>query len=83
MVAGAIVGGYLGARVALDMQPRYMKLVISAIGLALVAYFFLRRRQARTKHPSAMTAALTALGGRQAFRSTWRADGADWSDEGE
>jgi uncharacterized membrane protein YfcA len=41
--AAAIVGGYVGARLALVVQPRHTKLLISAIGLALAAYFFLRR----------------------------------------
>jgi uncharacterized protein len=40
--AAAIVGGYLGARLALVIQPRYTKWLICAIGLGLAAYFFLR-----------------------------------------
>jgi len=43
MAAAAILGGYLGARLALVIQPRYTKLLISTIGLGLAAYFFLRR----------------------------------------
>src|SRR5262245_59375331 len=43
MAAAAVVGGYLGARMALVMQPRYTKLLISAVGLALAAYYFLQR----------------------------------------
>jgi uncharacterized membrane protein YfcA len=43
MTAAAILGGYLGARLALVIQPRYTKWLISAIGLGLAAYFFLRR----------------------------------------
>jgi uncharacterized membrane protein YfcA len=42
MAAAAILGGYLGARLALVIQPRYTKWLISAIGLGLAAYFFLR-----------------------------------------
>jgi uncharacterized membrane protein YfcA len=43
MAAAAILGGYLGARLALVIQPRHTKWLISAIGLGLAAYFFLRR----------------------------------------
>jgi uncharacterized membrane protein YfcA len=43
MAAAAILGGYLGARLALVIQPRYTKWLIAAIGLGLAAYFFLRR----------------------------------------
>jgi uncharacterized membrane protein YfcA len=42
MAAAAILGGYLGARLALVIQPHYTKWLISAIGLGLAAYFFLR-----------------------------------------
>jgi uncharacterized membrane protein YfcA len=42
MAAAAILGGYLGARLALVIRPRFTKLLISAIGLGLAAYFFLR-----------------------------------------
>jgi uncharacterized membrane protein YfcA len=43
MAAAAILGGYLGARMALVIQPRHTKLLISTIGLGLAVYFFLRR----------------------------------------
>jgi uncharacterized membrane protein YfcA len=43
MAAAAIVGGYLGARLALVIEPRYTKWLIAAIGLGLAVYFFLRR----------------------------------------
>jgi uncharacterized membrane protein YfcA len=43
MMAAAVLGGYLGARLALVIEPRHTKLLISAIGLCLAAYFFLRR----------------------------------------
>ena len=43
MAAAAILGGYLGARLALVIQPRYTKWLISAIGLGLAAYFFVSR----------------------------------------
>jgi uncharacterized membrane protein YfcA len=40
MAAAAIAGGYLGARLSLVVRPRYTKMLISAIGLGLAAYFF-------------------------------------------
>ena len=43
MTVAAILGGYLGARMALVIQPRRTKWFISAIGLGLAAYFFLGR----------------------------------------
>src|SRR5262249_15479291 len=43
MTLAAVLGGYLGARLALVIQPRHTKVLISAIGLCLAAYFFLRR----------------------------------------
>jgi uncharacterized membrane protein YfcA len=43
MAAAAILGGYLGARLALVIPPRHTKWLISTIGLGLAAYFFLRR----------------------------------------
>jgi uncharacterized membrane protein YfcA len=42
MAVAAILGGYLGARLALVIQPRHTKWLISAVGLGLAAYFFLR-----------------------------------------
>lgn len=42
MIAGAISGGYLGARVALGVPPRHVRLLVSAIGAAMTVYFFLR-----------------------------------------
>ena len=43
MAVAAILGGYLGARLALVIPPRHTKWLISAVGLGLAAYFFLRR----------------------------------------
>jgi uncharacterized membrane protein YfcA len=42
MTAAAILGGYLGARLALVIRPSYTKWFIAAIGLGLASYFFLR-----------------------------------------
>ena len=43
MAGAAVLGGYFGARLALVIRPRTTKWLISAIGLALAAHFFLRR----------------------------------------
>jgi uncharacterized membrane protein YfcA len=43
MAAAAILGGYLGARLALVIRPRHTKWLIAAAGVGLAAYFFLRR----------------------------------------
>jgi len=43
MAAAAILGGYLGARLALVIRPRHTKALIAVIGLGLAAYFFLQR----------------------------------------
>ncbi len=45
MAMVAILGGYLGARLALAIRPRYQKWLISAIGLGLAAYFFIREER--------------------------------------
>jgi hypothetical protein len=40
MAASSILGGYLGARVALRVPPRQVRVVVIAIGFALAGYFF-------------------------------------------
>jgi uncharacterized membrane protein YfcA len=40
MVAGAVAGGYLGARGAKRVDPRWLRILVIAMGLALSAYFF-------------------------------------------
>jgi uncharacterized membrane protein YfcA len=42
MVAGAVCGGYVGARVALRVKPEHVRVLVSAIGFSMSAYFFLR-----------------------------------------
>lgn len=42
MAAAAIAGGYLGARVALLLPPRIIRLVVIAIGFGLAAYYFVK-----------------------------------------
>lgn len=43
MVAGAVSGGYVGARLALRVSPEKIRWLVSAIGVAMTAYFFLHR----------------------------------------
>ena len=43
MAVAAILGGYLGARLALVIPSRHTKWLISAVGFGLAAYYFLRR----------------------------------------
>ena len=42
MITGALVGGYIGARLALRTPPHYVRWLVSAIGFSMTAYFFLR-----------------------------------------
>ncbi|MDE3060730.1 MAG: sulfite exporter TauE/SafE family protein [Pseudomonadota bacterium] len=41
MIAGAVTGGWLGAKLALRISPRFVRFAISATGGAMTAYFFL------------------------------------------
>ncbi len=41
MIAGAILGGYVGARMALRVAPEKVRLVVTCIGFFMTAYFFL------------------------------------------
>ncbi|NBO17805.1 MAG: sulfite exporter TauE/SafE family protein [Proteobacteria bacterium] len=41
MVAGAVCGGYAGARLALRASPKHVRWLVSAIGFSMTAYFFL------------------------------------------
>jgi uncharacterized protein len=41
MVAGGVAGGYVGARLALKVAPEKVRMLVSAIGFAMTAYFFL------------------------------------------
>jgi uncharacterized membrane protein YfcA len=43
MAAASILGGYLGAKVALRVHPRRVRVVVIAIGFALAAYFFYQK----------------------------------------
>ncbi len=44
MVVGAALGGYFGARVALKMNPQYIRRVVIAVGFGMSVYFFFRYR---------------------------------------
>lgn len=43
MAVAAIVGGYVGARVARQLPPQYVRYAVIAIGFGLSAYYFGRR----------------------------------------
>jgi hypothetical protein len=43
MAVSAILGGYLGARVARRIRPQIVRWFIIAIGLSLAGYYFYRR----------------------------------------
>jgi uncharacterized membrane protein YfcA len=40
MMLTAAVGGYLGARYARRMNPKFMRALVVVIGLGMAAYFF-------------------------------------------
>lgn len=40
MIAGAVLGGYLGARAALKVSAEKVRALVSAIGFAMTAYYF-------------------------------------------
>lgn len=42
MIAGGVLGGYIGARGALKISPQKVRWLVSVIGLAMTAYFFLK-----------------------------------------
>ena len=44
MLVAAVIGGYVGARAARGVNPRYIRIVISAINVVITFAFFLRRR---------------------------------------
>jgi hypothetical protein len=48
MAAASIVGGYLGARLALRIHPRQVRVFVILIGFTLAAYFFYQRLHARS-----------------------------------
>jgi uncharacterized protein len=48
MAAASILGGYLGARLALRVHPRQVRFAVIAIGFSLAAYFFYQKLQTPT-----------------------------------
>lgn len=42
MIGGAVAGGYLAARTSLKVEPQKIRLLVSLIGFAMTAYFFLK-----------------------------------------
>ncbi len=42
MMAGTIMGGYIGAKYAHQLQPKLMKKLITIIGYSITCYFFVR-----------------------------------------
>lgn len=42
MVAGALTGGYWGARLSLRVKPDYIRYFVSLVGVAMTAYFFIK-----------------------------------------
>ncbi len=47
MAAAAIVGGYLGARLALLMKPMYVRWVVIVLAFSMAAYFFWKQTSAQ------------------------------------
>jgi hypothetical protein len=42
MAVAAILGGYLGAHLALRIKPRYVRWAVIGIGFGLAVYYFMR-----------------------------------------
>lgn len=42
MIAGGVLGGYVGARTALKLPPQKLRIFVSFVGFAMSAYFFIR-----------------------------------------
>lgn len=43
MAGSAVAGGYLGARIARQLQPQYVRYAVIVIGFGLSAYYFIRQ----------------------------------------
>jgi uncharacterized protein len=43
MLVGTIIGGYIGARVARKVDPRYIRAIVTAVSAGITIVFFLRR----------------------------------------
>ena len=44
LVAGGILGGYVGTRLALKIHPESVRKIVIAIAVAMTAYFFITAR---------------------------------------
>jgi uncharacterized membrane protein YfcA len=42
MAVAAILGGYLGARLALHIKPRFVRWAVICVGFGLAIFYFLR-----------------------------------------
>jgi uncharacterized membrane protein YfcA len=42
MIAGALTGGYFGARTALKIPPEHVRTFVSCVGFTMTAYFFMK-----------------------------------------
>jgi uncharacterized membrane protein YfcA len=62
MAAASILGGYLGAKVALRVHPRQVRVVIIAIGFALAGYFFYQKLHSGLAGDSGQTSVREPLG---------------------
>jgi hypothetical protein len=60
MAAASILGGYLGARVALRVHPRQVRFAVIAIGFSLAAYFFYQKLRTPPAAASSETSVSTA-----------------------
>jgi uncharacterized membrane protein YfcA len=43
MLVATIIGGYIGARTARKVSPRYIRAIVTAISTGITIAFFLRR----------------------------------------
>jgi uncharacterized membrane protein YfcA len=44
MLMGTILGGYIGARTARKLSPRYVRAIVTVVSAGITIAFFLRRR---------------------------------------
>jgi uncharacterized membrane protein YfcA len=43
MLVGTIIGGYIGARTARKLSPRYIRAIVTVVSAGITIAFFLRR----------------------------------------
>jgi uncharacterized membrane protein YfcA len=44
MLVATIIGGYIGARLARKVSPRYIRAIVTVVSAGITIAFFLRRR---------------------------------------